>query len=741
MKAEKTVVRYLTLVFLCVLAAVTIIGFPVFLTMELDGQTQGFLLQLSKKNGESVGFKLKEHTVFLENLVLDIDPDLLDNPMEAIEGVESFNVHIAYTRYGIIMPDGYAYTSDGKTERLRNTTLTKRCLEEKELIISRLDAESSIDREDSFIIMEPLIDEGEAKAVVFIVFSEEDVLKNFNSTAFSNTEIFFIIDGEGNSVVTTSSSDKLQNIENVFTSSLLGDTYQSKTVEEIKADIKDGASGVVYLGIGAKYYLYYSPLGFNDWYILSVVPSDVINSTRNTVLVYVILMCFFLVCVFILFGIYIVLSEKHKKEDLHKFLYTDSITGGCSYTKFCIDIAKALSRGKRKYAYVAMDIDSFSLINSHFGYKHGNRIIKHLDELLKSETGDGEYSARFYGDTFVALLQYSDEAQLKERVEKFCESCRSVQKYGMTDYILTPSAGIYCIEPHEKNIQKIHNCAMMAKSLVKGDGDRLCAVYNEKLQQSITGKKILADELTKAIKDGSLTVFYQPQYSAGTPKLRGAEALIRWQKSDGTNIPPSQFIPLAEERNLIKDIDRLVFEKVCKAQKAAADEGLPDIDFSVNVSQQSLYAADFVDKYIEIIEKTGADISHIHLEITESSLFDNTRMFIKLLRRLHKANFKIMMDDFGTGYSSLMLLKSLPFDYLKLDKSFIDDYANPRGSAIIECVIMMAKKLGVTLVAEGIETEAQYDYISEMGCDLVQGFYLSRPISYGELKNLLREML
>ena len=114
MKAEKTVVRYLTLVFLCVLAAVTIIGFPVFLTMELDGQTQGFLLQLSKKNGESVGFKLKEHTVFLENLVLDIDPDLLDNPMEAIEGVESFNVHIAYTRYGIIMPDGYAYTSGGK---------------------------------------------------------------------------------------------------------------------------------------------------------------------------------------------------------------------------------------------------------------------------------------------------------------------------------------------------------------------------------------------------------------------------------------------------------------------------------------------------------------------------------------------------------------------------------------------------------------------------------------------------
>ena len=224
----KTVVRYLTLVFLCVLAAVTIIGFPVFLTMELDGQTQGFLLQLSKKNGESVGFKLKEHTVFLENLVLDIDPDLLDNPMEAIEGVESFNVHIAYTRYGIIMPDGYAYTSDGKTERLRNTTLTKRCLEEKELIISRLDAASSIDREDSFIIMEPLIDEGEAKAVVFIVFSEEDVLKNFKSTAFSNTEIFFIIDGEGNSVVTTSSSDKLQNIENVFTHAIINHRYQRK---------------------------------------------------------------------------------------------------------------------------------------------------------------------------------------------------------------------------------------------------------------------------------------------------------------------------------------------------------------------------------------------------------------------------------------------------------------------------------------------------------------------------------
>ena len=165
--------------------------------------------------------------------------------------------------------------------------------------------------------------------------------------------------------------------------------------------------------------------------------------------------------------------------------------------------------------------------------------------------------------------------------------------------------------------------------------------------------------------------------------------------------------------------------------------GVGPIEMSVNVSQQSHYDSKFTEKYINVIKETGADISHLQLEITESTLFENNKTFIKILRKLHKAGFKILMDDFGTGYSSLMLLKSMPIDYLKLDKSFIDDYTNPRARSIIECIITMAKQLGMTLIAEGIETEEQYDYVKNQGCHIVQGYYLSRPISFDNLCDMI----
>ena len=155
------------------------------------------------------------------------------------------------------------------------------------------------------------------------------------------------------------------------------------------------------------------------------------------------------------------------------------------------------------------------------------------------------------------------------------------------------------------------------------------------------------------------------------------------------------------------------------------------------MSQQSLYDSKFTEKYLEIVKETGADISHIQLEITETTLFENNKSFVKMLRKLHKSGFKILMDDFGTGYSSLMLLKSLPVDFLKLDKTFIDDYAHPRGRSIIECIIKMAKQLGMTLIAEGVETEEQYEYVKTQGCHIVQGYYLSRPISFDDLCNMI----
>ncbi|MBR5190680.1 MAG: EAL domain-containing protein, partial [Clostridia bacterium] len=256
------------------------------------------------------------------------------------------------------------------------------------------------------------------------------------------------------------------------------------------------------------------------------------------------------------------------------------------------------------------------------------------------------------------------------------------------------------------------------------------AVYSGKIKRDLTRKKLFSDELEHAIKNKQLSVVLQPQYNAQTGKICSAEMLVRWKKEDGTSVSPAEFIPIAEERGFIKNIDRFVFRKACEAQRDLVEKGFGPIDISVNLSQQTLHDPKLIETYLKIIEETHADIEHVHLEITETTLFNNSRSFLRILRRIHKAGFKILLDDFGTGYSSLMLLKSMPIDALKLDKSFIDDYEHQRGQHIIECIIEMTKKLGITLIAEGIETQEQYEYIKSQNCDVVQGYHFSYPLEY-----------
>ena len=737
MKAETPLVRYLTLVFLCLLAAAVLVVFPVFLSRELDNQSRDFLQEISEKNGEAVGFKFREQASYLTDLISEVDTDLLDNPAEAVKEIDLINTGVKYKRYGIITSDATAYTSDGIVAQVVNKELVAKCFESRKLTVSTLSADESLDGDEVFIMMRPIYKNNQINHVMYVVFTIEQITENFKSDAFNSNEFFYIVDIDGNNIFSTNKREGYRNIDNVFSENMQEEKYKGERIPQIREDMKNGESGVTFSSKNSDFYLYYAPLHFNDWYLFSVVPASEVTARRNTVLAYVILMCIFLVGVFCLFALYIVSSERRKKNELDKLLYTDSLTGGPSYAKFCLDVKKQLAKGYKKAAYIVMDIDNFKLINSYYSYEHGNKTINYIYSVWRDMLRENEFVGRIAADRFAVYLKYSDENELKQRIDDFCKNCRTYDNEGMTNYILTPSIGIYYINPDDKNIQQIQNCAVIAKSLVKGDSDHLYSVYNDKLKNRLTNRKILADKLAQAIENESLSVMFQPQFNASDRKICGAEALLRWQDENGNSISPADFVPLAEACGLIVELDKFVFRKACEAQRKMADAGLSEIDISINVSQQSLYNASFVDDYVSIVKNTNADISHIQLEITESTLFDNNKVFVKLLRKLHKAGFKILMDDFGTGYSSMMLLKSMPIDYLKLDKSFIDDYDSMRGGIIIECIMSMAKKLGMVLISEGVETEEQFSYISNMGCDIVQGYYFCRPVSFDELCKMI----
>ena len=731
MKREISITRHLVLIFLCIFAISIVIVFPHFLVTELDTQNQKFLEEISKKNGEYIGFRFQEQSAFMYYYAENVDTSLLDDPKAAIESINDIPLTTGrFKRYGISLPDGTTYTSDGKSVTLANESITE-CIENGRFTIKRISPEKSIDGDEVFVMQTPLKYNDEIKAVFFTAFTFDQIMSNFQSDAFNKQEIFFIVDYNGNIMVNTSKNAQYQKMDNLFYSLPLNERYQGRRIPNMQEKMKKNESGVILTSTENNMYLYYSPLYFNGWYLFSIVPKDAVNQNRNAALGYVLLMSFFLITVFILFTISVISAERRKKEELDKILYTDSLTGGPSYAKFCIDVKKELAKGV-KAAYIVMDIDNFKLVNDFYGYEMGNKTIKHIYSLWQRMLRNDEHVGRITADRFAVYLRYSSEKDLMNRLEKFCENCRIFNVKNMSNYILVPSIGVYYIKGKTTDIQKMQNCAVMAKSIVKGDHDSTISVFSSKIKKDLTAKKIFFDKLEHAIKNNELSVVLQPQYNANNGKICAAEVLVRWEKEDGTEVPPSEFIPMAEEKGIVKDIDRFVFRRACEIQVDLANKGFEPIDITVNVSQQSLYDQTIIETYLKILEETGADISHVHIEITESALFNNNREFLRIIRRLHKAGFKILLDDFGTGYSSLMLLKSMPIDALKLDKSFIDDFEHPRGKDIIECVIEMTKKLGITIVAEGIETAAQYEYIKAQNCDVVQGYHFSYPLKYNQ---------
>ncbi len=739
MRKDSSLARNFVLIFLALMAISIITVFPLFLSSELDNQNHTFLKEVSEKNAETIGFKFQEQLSHLKFISNSIDPTLLDNPKEAVRSVDITELHNdSYKRFGVASINGDAYTSDGISLSIANNEFVKKCAETGELVIRRMSAEESFDDEESLVMYSPLTQNGEIKAVFMLTFTVEQVMSNFNSTAFDSNEFFYIVDFDGNNIISNNPNERFRDIDNIFYGLPGNSQMNEEVIANIQEDMKSGDSDVIISTIMGDFYLYYAPLEFNDWYLFSLLPTSAVVQNRNAVLAYVGLMCFFLVMVFILFTVYAVSAEKRKKDELDKILYTDSLTGGSSYAKFCIDVKKQLLKTQRA-AYIVMDLDNFKLVNDYYGYDMGNRTIKYINALWQEMLRDNEYVGRIAADRFAIYLRYSSEKDLMNRLENFCEKCKTFNGKNMSNYILVPSIGVYYIKEKTHDIQKMQNCAVMAKSLVKGDRDSMISVYNNKIKKDMTRKKLFHDELERAVKDEKLTVVLQPQFSTINKKISAAEMLIRWKKDDGTFVSPAEFIPVAEEKGLVKDIDRFVFKKACEIQQDLVKKGFESIDISVNVSQQSLYDINLVDTYLGILKETGANISHIHLEITETTLFDNNRIFVKRLQKIQKAGFKILLDDFGTGYSSLMLLKSMPINSLKLDKTFIDDYQNPRGQHIIECVVEMTKKIGITLVAEGVETAEQYEYIKNMGCDMVQGYYLSYPVDYDNFRHTIEE--
>lgn len=449
------------------------------------------------------------------------------------------------------------------------------------------------------------------------------------------------------------------------------------------------------------------------------------------------LLCIFLIILFIVIVVGVIVNENKKKKQLEYVLYVDKLTNGRSYEKFLVDFANWKIDESKKRACILLDIDNFRLINEIFGYETGNNILCDVWNIIDNNLKEKGIFARKYADRFLIMMEFSKHEEIAGFLDSIIKDIGYLSTIKIEHFRITVSAGVYILENEQENIHHIESYAMMASRMIKNKYDIFYNFYYSGMKNKIIERKNMIDSIYSAVKNKEFYPYYQPKYDAKTKKIIGAEALIRWIKKDGTFVSPAEFIPIAEEVEIISDIDKYMFEAVCKQQSIWKESGMDILPISVNVSRNNLYRVNFIEEYIYILNKYNLKPRDIQLEITEGTLYTEEKVGVQLVEKLISLGFDVLIDDFGVGYSSISMIRDINATVLKIDKSFIDDMSD-KGKNIIKYVISIAKTVDMKTVAEGVETKEQYEFLVENNCDIIQGYYFAKPMSADEYEQYLK---
>ena len=422
-----------------------------------------------------------------------------------------------------------------------------------------------------------------------------------------------------------------------------------------------------------------------------------------------------------------------------RFLEYDFLTGIYGQQKFYQATRELLDqRAGANFAFIHFDIDRFRIINTLYGSKEGDRLIHFVAGAIRkvmTAYGRGTYG-RLGGDVFGMCVPYEDGAAIYH----ILEGIRAEIRKHSVHYYLETCAGIYLVDDPDMEVAAMHDNAEIAAAQCKGQYMVHDVLYTEEIGQKVLREQHIIDEMDAALAEQQFIVYFQPKYQLKKMAPYGAEALVRWKKPSGEIVLPNEFIPIFERNGFITKLDYYVWEKVCQFIDSELSQGRNPAPISVNVSRVNLYNPDFMDSLIDLIHRYHIPPHYLNLELTESVFSEDAELIQRAVNYLHDAGFTILMDDFGSGYSSLNILKDVDLDVLKIDmKFFSKGNTAEKGAKIIEAVIRMAESLDMMVIAEGVEEKHQVDFLNDLGCDYIQGYYFGRPMSQDQYEKLTNQ--
>ncbi|GFI15118.1 putative signaling protein [Lachnospiraceae bacterium] len=400
--------------------------------------------------------------------------------------------------------------------------------------------------------------------------------------------------------------------------------------------------------------------------------------------------------------------------------------------RFRRNVNDLLFSAQNPVGIIQFDIRKFKLVNDLYGEKFGDEVLYFIRRKLKEVCRKEQYYINVRSDVFMVVMEYEKEEELVKFIQDLDARIGSFKNVK-----LQMSYGVYIVEDREMELRQMEDRASMARRAAKDSILTNILFYKEKFKERLYTRKFIEENMQAAINERQFMMYLQPKYSIAKNEIIGAEALVRWRHPERGMIYPDQFIPIIEENGFVKKVDYYIWAEACRFIKKCEASGVMPCPISVNVSRIHLKDNEYIEVLSDMIESNDISKTLLELEITETA--DDLQISRKALK-LKEEGFTLLMDDFGSGYSSLNVLLETPFDVIKLDRKFIENMmVSNKGRLILEQVVLMANKLELGILAEGVETKEQVELLRSIGCDQVQGFYYAKPMPEDAFFELLKK--
>lgn len=642
-----------------------------------------------------------------------------------------------FKRMGFALPNGMAFLSDGLLLDVSDKPYFKKAILGQPSVSDRF--ADAVDGEDIIVLAVPVMNEEHVQGVLFSTNTLDFYSKVLSVDSFEGTGYSLIIKANGDKVVASTDSGADPAITNIFhhPANATLDTDHS-----MRNDLAAGKSGLrLYERKGSGLmFLNYTPMGVNDWFLLSIVPAQHITAKTRQILILSLILCTTGVVIFSALLFYIMLTHKESREALYNVAYTDPVTGDGNWAKTQEDIRTLLHKHThQRYAFVVFDVNKFKIINELLGYQKGNLLLTHIASVLRESLDDEEAYCRVTGDIFQALMHFEDESEIRKRLEMINEKIVNFQAADKTHYQVILSFGVYLIEDLTLTPTALLNRALIAHKTNKGQYQDIVAFYDEAARQQITLEKQIENDMEEALRKREFTFKLEPVLNLSNNRTTYARVRVYWNHPQKGLLDSSQFRPTFEKNGFISQLDRFIVEEVCKIYQKLLKNGELAPKLIITLSHRSLYVPMFGQGLQQLAHKYQINPRQMVLSLWEDTTHKADQV-AKIGRELHQLGFKLMINQFTSANSSVLRLENTPIDLISVEGTFVQDISTQnRAQYILGALAQMAHAVGTHIIFEDIKTQEQINFLKKIHCELVSGPLISEPLTPQELVKRLEQ--